>query len=184
VTFVINFLKRYFIFYRSLTGSLQTPKVIVQYLDQLDAIPTDSDISGCEDDSEDDETWLPRVNRIVPHSDDDDDAQGDLAVPVDGGGDGETSCSQILKTLDSSQSLLSLWAVLEMTVAHEEKEYLSGCDLKKNFLHQCRTIQNLLNTFFVYLLFFLLVYILIRRDYTFLILLTQTSVTCTMQTVL
>jgi hypothetical protein len=41
---------------------------------------------------------------------------------------GETSCSQILKTLDSSQSLLSLWAVLEMTVAHKEKEYLSGCD--------------------------------------------------------
>jgi hypothetical protein len=28
---------------------------------------------------------------------------------------GETSCSQILSTLDSSQSLLSLWAALEMT---------------------------------------------------------------------
>ncbi len=28
---------------------------------------------------------------------------------------GGTSCSQNLNTLDSSQSLLSLWAVLEMT---------------------------------------------------------------------
>jgi hypothetical protein len=71
-----------------LTGSLQTPKVIVQYLDQLDAIPSDSDISGCEDDSEDDETWLPRVDRIAPHSDDDDDDQEDLALPGDGEGDG------------------------------------------------------------------------------------------------
>ena len=32
-----------------------------------------------------------------------------------GGKIGETSSSQILNTLDSSQSLLSLWAVLEMT---------------------------------------------------------------------
>ncbi len=71
-----------------MTGSLQTPKVIVQYLDQLGAIPSDSDISGCEDDSEDDETWMPRVDSIAPHSDDDDDDQGDLGVPGDGGGYG------------------------------------------------------------------------------------------------
>jgi hypothetical protein len=70
-----------------LTCTLKTPKVIVQYLEQLDQIPSDSNISDCEDDSEDDKTWLPRVDRITLHSDDDENNQGDLADPGDGWGD-------------------------------------------------------------------------------------------------
>jgi hypothetical protein len=96
------FLRDILFFYRSLTCTLQNPKVIVQYLDQLDTIPSDSDISGCKDDSEDDETWLPRVENSGQ------DSPPFLTMIR------ETSCSQILKILDSSQSLLSLWAVLEM----------------------------------------------------------------------
>ncbi len=53
------------------------------------------------------------------------------------------------------------------------------------FLHQCHTIQNLWNTFFcIFVICSPDVYILIQSDYIFLILLTQTFVTCTMQKVL
>jgi hypothetical protein len=64
------------------------------------------------------------MDRIAPNSDDDDDDQGDLAVPGDGG----DQLQPDPEDMDSSQSLLSLWAVLEMTVSHKEKEYFSGCD--------------------------------------------------------
>ncbi len=111
-----------------MTGSLQTPKVIVHYLDQLDAIPSDSDISGCQDDSEDDETWMSGVDRIAPHSDDDDDDQGDLAVSGDGGGDGGDQ----LQPDPEDTGLLPVPPLLVCCagddVGHKEKEYLSGCD--------------------------------------------------------
>ena len=60
----------------------------------LDEVPSDSDISGCEDDSGDDETWLPREDRNVVSSDDDDNDLRDLAGAGDGGGDGQDQLLQ------------------------------------------------------------------------------------------
>ncbi len=55
----------------------------------LDDIPSDSDISGASDDSDVDETWLPKGQRDVPDSDDDAGNVGDGGQLSDGGGDVE-----------------------------------------------------------------------------------------------
>jgi hypothetical protein len=51
---------------------LPKAKAIVQALDD---VPLDSDISGCDNDSGDDETYVPREDHNIYSSDKDDEAE-------------------------------------------------------------------------------------------------------------
>ncbi len=120
------------------------------------------------------------MDRIAPHSDDDDDDQGDLAVPGDGGDQ--------LQPDPEDTGLLPVPPLLVGCagddVAHKEKEYLSGFDFFK-FFYTSAILYRTCEIHFLYICYFFPdIYILIQSDYIFFILLTQTFVTCTMQKVL
>lgn len=65
----------------------------------LDDLPSDSDISGGDDDSDIDESWLPVRDRNVPSSDDDQDGDDDVGPVCD---DGDHSEDNELLDLDQS----------------------------------------------------------------------------------
>ena len=61
----------------------------LQILNVLDAIPSDSDVSGISDDSGADETWLPRGQREEVSSDKDEVPDFDGRPVEDSAGDGQ-----------------------------------------------------------------------------------------------
>lgn len=76
-----------FSLYRSLPAVLPSERAIVQLLDDL---PSEPDISCSDEDSGDDETYVPREERNVYTSDEDDEADeemGGMGVVVGGEGD-------------------------------------------------------------------------------------------------